>query len=69
MRDKLFYRGLPHPLNRRIHSKAPKNISKLTRQQFERTGIELKNILRWEDDGGQINQASSASIIRPLMLN
>lgn len=41
-------------------------MSKLIRQQPERTEVELKTILRWDDDGGLIIQTSFAPDNAPV---
>jgi hypothetical protein len=63
MKNKLFYHGLPYPFRQRSHIKAPKDLTKLIHQQTGKTITELKNILRWEDDGGLIIQTPEAVII------
>jgi hypothetical protein len=30
---------------------------------FERSGVELRNILRWEDDGGLMEEVDGSSVI------
>jgi hypothetical protein len=38
---------------KRIHDKGANNMVELAEPQVGRTNLEHRNILRWEDDGGQ----------------
>jgi hypothetical protein len=51
MKNKPSSRGLTD-LIRKIRRRD--SASELTNPEAERSGVELKNILRWEDDGGQM---------------
>jgi len=46
--------GWPYSFKQRFHGKDSDNMPELIRAQAERTEIELKNVRRWEDDGGAV---------------
>lgn len=59
MRNKSPVQRLPDFFAQRIHDKGPDNRPELITPQLDQTEVDLKNILRWEDDGGQM-------ILRPF---
>lgn len=59
MKNKPSSRGLSD-LIRQIRRRD--SVSELTNREAERIGIELENILRWEDDGGQMMTLATLGI-------
>jgi len=59
MKNKSSKRGLSYFFPQRIHGKDPDNMLEWIKPQLERTEIEPENILRWEDDGGQMLAAGN----------
>ena len=56
MKNKSLYRGLSYFFRQRIHRTNQNNMLEFVRldSELERSNGMLENILRWEDDGGQM---------------
>jgi hypothetical protein len=59
MKNKPSSRGLSD-LIRQIRRRD--SVSELTNREVQKIGIELENILRWEDDGGQMMTLATLGI-------
>jgi hypothetical protein len=54
MKIKSFNRRSSYIFTQRIHCIGSDDVPELITQQLVRSEVELENVLRWEDDGGQI---------------
>ena len=54
MKNKSFDDEMPNGFTQLIQGKASDNALELVITELEGTKFELTNILRWEDDGGQL---------------
>jgi hypothetical protein len=46
----------------RLQKENTNKVPELVSPQLEITDFELENILRWEDDGGQINEVAKSTV-------
>ena len=49
--------------NNSLQLQSSNNLPELVQPKLERMGIELENILRWEDDGGQMGNSDSKPVL------
>jgi len=66
MKNKSPNRGLSNFYMQRLHGKASRNVLELVIPAFRfgRSKSMLENILRWEDDGGQITETNDSTVDR-----
>jgi hypothetical protein len=54
MKNKSSDDEMPYGFTQRIHGKDPDKVLELVIADLEGTKFDLRNILRWEEDGGQM---------------